>query len=189
LQRIAAFEWSKRKEEAALLVAKDEQSDEQIATSLRISERTLDYWKRRPEFRARVAEHVAAWRAAFKERGVRERENRIDTINGIVNRLTGLIEARAADPLCLVAGRESGLMVTKKISFERGRDGEDVARVEEYATDGVVLKELREYLKQAAQELGQWVEKGELTGKNGGPIAMEITEMVVELPPEEESGE
>ena len=170
MQRIAAFVWSKRKEEAALLVAQDEQSDEQIAKSLRISERTLEYWKRRPEFRARVAEHVAAWRAAFKERGVRERENRIDIINQTVSRITGLIEARAADPLCLVAGRESGLVLTKKIIYAQGDNGEDVARVEEYATDGIVLKELREYLKQAAQELGQWIDKGELTGKDGAPL-------------------
>ena len=63
--------------------------------------------------------------------------------------------------------------------YEPGLVGADGAELEPTKTtllvevaslDVGLLKELREHEKQAAQELGQWTEKRELTGKDGGPI-------------------
>jgi hypothetical protein len=38
-----------------------------------------------------------------------------------------------------------------------------------------LLGELRAHERQAAEELGQWTEKRELTGKNGGPLEIKVT--------------
>jgi hypothetical protein len=43
--------------------------------------------------------------------------------------------------------------------------------VDEYAVDGVLLKELREHEKQAAQELGQWSDKAKV---EQGPIDVKV---------------
>ena len=43
--------------------------------------------------------------------------------------------------------------------------GDEAETVEEFRVDTGLLKELRETEKQAAQELGQWAEKHEVTGE------------------------
>jgi len=49
---------SSPKQRAAVLVAADELSDEQIAAAVGITRRTLTAWKRRPDFAALVGDHV-----------------------------------------------------------------------------------------------------------------------------------
>jgi hypothetical protein len=46
--------------------------------------------------------------------------------------------------------------------------------VEEYAVDTALLKELRAHEQQAAQELGQWLDKHEHTGKDGESLVFTI---------------
>jgi len=50
--------------------------------------------------------------------------------------------------------------------------GEDFEVVHIYAVDGTLLREIREIEKQAAQELGQWSEKHEHTGPDGGALIL-----------------
>ncbi len=119
---------------------------------------TLKEWSTVHGWQVRLAAIAEQERQAIVARGVLEKQNRLDILDSTVKRLTGLIDARGNDPLCKAAGHETGLVITKKISYVPGEGGEEIARVEEYATDGVVLKELREYLKQAAQEKGEWSE-------------------------------
>ena len=52
-----------RQGKAARLVAEDELTDAEIAARVKVGRSTLDRWKRRPAFAARVAEHREAFRA------------------------------------------------------------------------------------------------------------------------------
>jgi hypothetical protein len=56
------FRWDARREEAADLVAGDWLTDRAIAAKLGIHVATLERWKQRREFKARVDEHVSAYR-------------------------------------------------------------------------------------------------------------------------------
>lgn len=58
-----------------------------------------------------------------------------------------------------VPGGNTGLLVrtTKGIG-----SGDTFQIVDEYAVDTGLLRELREHEKQAAQELGQWIDKSEV---------------------------
>lgn len=160
-QKSTAFVWTKARERAASLLAADRLSDEEIAADLRISRTNLAQWKRRPEFQARVQEHVAAYRRLLIARGVANRQYRIDALNDLVDRLRDVIAARAADPrMADVPGGPTGLLTRtlKSIGF-----GDNNQTVVEVAVDTGTLKELREYLKQGAQEVGQWTEHHDLT--------------------------
>jgi hypothetical protein len=53
--------------------------------------------------------------------------------------------------------------------FKSTRD----ALIPVYAFDAALMKERRELRKQIAQELGEWTEKHELAGRDGGPIAID----------------
>jgi hypothetical protein len=65
-------------------------------------------------------------------------------------------------------GADKGLLAR---SYKQLGSGEDATIVEEYAVDGVLLKELREHEKQAAQELGQWSEKSRV---EQGPMQVQV---------------
>ncbi|MHB1131667.1 MAG: hypothetical protein ACYC4L_04695 [Chloroflexota bacterium] len=118
----------------------------------------LKRWSQVHGWQARLEEIAAAERAAIVARGIADRQNRVDALNDRWRRMQRVIEARAdqhekadleASP---AAGASSGLMVLTIKYLPSG------SRVEEWAVDTGLLKELREHEKQAAQELGQWSE-------------------------------
>lgn len=177
--KVTGFEWTGRADRAALLVAKDEQTDDAIAGEIKITRRTLERWKLSPEFSGRVQEHRDLWRAEIKAKGIADRQNRIDALNDRHERMQRVIESRAemhAD----VPGGDTGLLVRQaklvKVYDAKGSpDGDDEGEtlysakrdiiVYEYAVDTSLLKEMREHEKQAAQDLGQWTEKQEHAGE------------------------
>lgn len=68
-----------------------------------------------------------------------------------------VIDERAIDPeMMKAAGGSTGLLVRK---LKQIGSGENAELVEEFEVDTGLLKEMREHEKQAAQELGQWVER------------------------------
>jgi hypothetical protein len=158
--------WTHRTEQAALLVAEDQLTDDAIAARLRINKVTLERWKQRTDFRARTQEHVAAFREAIRVRGIAERQNRVNALNERWRLMQQVIAARAADESMTGAGHETGLLVR---TYKPGK----YRNVEEYRFDAALLAELRAHELQAARELGQLVEKRELTGKDGGPVEVE----------------
>jgi hypothetical protein len=98
--------------QAALAVAKDDESDEAIAQRLGLGRRTLTRWKNLPAFQAKVHEHREAWAAEIKRRGIAEKQNRIDAMVNRHRLLEQVIEERAQDPLMQnVAGGKTGLLV------------------------------------------------------------------------------
>ncbi len=169
--------WSSRMEEATLLVAQDELSNEKIAARVGVCRQTLQVWKRTPRFAARVQELRDAMAEAVKGRGIVERENRVAALNDRWEKLHAIIATRAKE-LADVPGGDTGLLVhrIKRVRLymdtldddsegdatparRRRRRPAGVAQVAEYAVDVRLLKELREHEKQAAKELGQWGQK------------------------------
>lgn len=144
-----------RQERAAVLVAEDYLTDEEIAEQIQLERRTLARWKLQPEFRARVDEITQEMATFARRRGIARRERRLAVLDRTHRRLLKVIEERAADPtMADVPGGTTGLVVRQfKVS------GETV--VTEYAVDTGTIRELRAVAEQAAKELGQTVERHE----------------------------
>lgn len=157
-----SFQWTSGKEEAALLVAFDELSDEAISAKVGISRRTLNDWKNAEPFQKRVESHLAAYRAKVRKRGIAIVENRIAHLQRRHDLMNQVIADRSQSPeMADVPGGKTGLMVHNVKSVGAGENAE---RVDLYEVDAALLKELREHERQAAQELGQWTEKREHSG-------------------------
>lgn len=144
-------------EEAAVLVAEDSRSDEQIAALLGITRSTLSTWKMRPEFVARVDEVCRELAAAALKRGIARKEYRVNVLANMHSKLLTVMEERAADPdLANIPGGKTGLIVRKAVVSAGALVGY------EFAVDTGLLKELRGIQEQAAKELGQLIEKREV---------------------------
>lgn len=156
---MAEFYWTPKRDRAAELVADDVLTDEQIAAELKLHVRTLGWWKRAPVFQARVEERRKAIRAAIWAEGIANKQNRIDALNNRWQRMQQVIDQRAERHPTVgaaeMAGASTGLLVLTVRYLPGG------GRVEEWAVDTGLLKELREHEKQAATEMGQWSEKTE----------------------------
>jgi hypothetical protein len=157
---------TKKQEQAALWLAEGERTEEAIAAALRLNPITLWRWKQQPAFAALVEEHKARWAAEIEQEGIANRQNRVNALNDRWELMQRVIDARAADATMTGAGHETGLLVR---TYKPGK----YRNVEEYRVDAALLAELRAHELQAARELGQLVEKRELTGKDGGPLEVE----------------
>lgn len=153
------FAWTKPRQTAALEVAKDEIGDREIAQRCGINVVTLERWKLLPEFQARVEQHRKDWREKIRRRGIAEKQNRVDALNDRWSRLQQVVAARAKSAkMKRVAGGKTGLLAHQV----RGVGGGDNFReVDYFEVDTGLLREMREHEKQAAQELGEWVERRE----------------------------
>lgn len=154
---------------------------------------TLHRWKKHPDFAARVSENVEAIRERIRSVGIAVIENRVSALNDRWGRLHRVMEARAAAALVeidaanaradesrrqgadeaqlkriyadeseIAPGMETGLLVRKEKPTKFGT-------VVEFAVDTRLLSELRAHELQAAKELGQQVDKHDLTS-GGQPI-------------------
>ena len=151
------WRWSHARETAASLVADDTLSDIEIASKAGVGKATLERWKKVPQFYARVLEIREALRKTAVEvalqYGIANCRERMICLNELWNRLQRVVSERAKAPdMQNIPGGRTGLLVRRVRSI----GGDDT--VDEYAVDTGLLQELREYAKQAAQEMGQWVE-------------------------------
>ncbi len=164
--------WNKAKTEAAQLIAEDELTDQEIADKVDVRRDTVWRWKKRVEFATRVKEIAAELGDVALRKAIGRRSRRVDALNDRWRRLRQVIEERAAAAeMQGVPGGTTGLMTR----IEKAIGSGDNARfVEEFEIDAALLRELREHEKQAAQELGQWVEKGEVAGTGGGPLVVKV---------------
>ena len=169
----APFHWTGQRQRAAALLAEDELTDVEIAAELRTTDRTLRLWKAHPEFAARVAELVRELGDLTRRRAIGRRAARLKALDDRWARMQRVIGERAADPQFEnVAGGKTGLLVRTVKAVGRG---EDFRLIDLFEVDTGLLRELREHERQAAQELDQWAERHEHSGKNGGPIEHEQT--------------
>jgi hypothetical protein len=170
------FEELPPRDKASLLVAIDELTDARIAEKVGISAPTLYRWKRDPEFLAAVDAHNAAFREIARRKGAAILDRRVAALNDRLQRMKRVIDERGDDPgMQGVPGGKTGLLVRTVKAVGRG---EDFELIDLYEVDTGLLKELREHEKQAAQELGQWAERTEISGKDGGPLLISVIEVV-----------
>lgn len=134
-----------------------------------ITRRQLTTWKQHPEFTARIEELARELGEVTRRYAITKRIRRMKGYDERRARMLKLIEERAEEHADAPGG-DTGLLVktTKSIG-----GGPAAQVVDEYAADLGLLKELRELEKQAAIEAGQWSEKQEHTGKDGGPMIVQ----------------
>lgn len=111
------------------------------------------------------------------------RERRVQALYDWWERLRQLATERGAD-MPDVPGGKTGLLVRRIKSIGSGPSAREV---EEYELDGVLLKEYREFMKQAAQELGQWdADKAGSTNVNVNIVLPTVKDrdegMVIDVP-------
>lgn len=163
------FKWTKRKEQAAVLLAEDELTDQEIAQRLGIGRTTLFSWKSHAEFTARLAEVSQTIGNVTMRRAIAKKARRVSALNDRWNKLHKVIEERAADPtLADIPGGKTGLIVRQTKGIGKGKTFQVV---EEYAVNIGLLKLLNDTERQAAQECGQWLKKSDIT-TGGEPITL-----------------
>lgn len=163
-----AWTWTKQREKAAKLAAEDALTNEQIAASIGVTRQTVDYWRLKPEFRARVASIVSAYADAIRDEGIANVKNRVAALNRDFDATETIIAERAVSPEVQQApGGKTGRIVRTLKMLGSGDSGREI---EEFGYDTALEQSRLAILKQAAQDLGQWTEKKELSGKNGAPL-------------------
>lgn len=182
------------KQRAALLAAKGALTEPEIAATCKISERTLRYWKRQPEFRAEVSRHqkelrakLDAWRDRIADIDIADRSKRLARLDADQKALDQIRAERAVHPdLSRLPGGKTGLIVisgAKTVKVKRkdanGREvaQEHVLMLQE--TDTGLLAESRALSEQAARELGERSDRHEITGKDGGAITIEFLDSIL----------
>ena len=107
-----------------------------------------------------------------------DQEERLKRQSDRWERLHRVIDQRAVAMADVAEGGDTGLLVRKVKSIG---SGEYTERVDEYAVDAPMLKEIRELEKQTSEELGQSKEKGS-TGSGAVPAVVIIQPKLI-LPP------
>lgn len=168
------FSWNMKSVKAAVLVAEDDMDDARIAEEVGIGLRTLERWKTIPEFKTKVNQHIEALEAEAMRLPIVKKRKRLRDYQDLSDRLNVIRDDRAVafgdNP-----GGLSGLVVeqTKSVGYGKGSQ-----IVTESAFDNALFRAMIDVRTQAAKEAGQWIDRGELTGKNGQPLT--ITEVVID---------
>ena len=167
---MTGFQWTEQKEKAATLLAQDDLTDVEIAERVAVSPRALYQWKARSEFRERVTSNVEALRQAALSVGIADKARRMRRLDRDWRRLQRVMDERAESlEMQDAPGGQTGTLVRQIRGIGRG---EDFQLVEEFAVDTGLLAELRQIEKQAAQEMGQWVDRQELSTDEDKPFVM-----------------
>lgn len=168
---------SKRKEEAAQLVAAGRLSCERIAETVGVTKRQLYTWRQQPDFIARIDVINEAFAAEVERYAIAQRARRVAALDDRHRRLARVIEARATaltddplhDPLCLgtfrsaalASGFDTGMVTLEWATTPRG------GFKPQFKVDTGLSAEMRNLEKQAAQERGEWVDKVAPTTPDG----------------------
>jgi hypothetical protein len=138
-----------------------------------------------------MEQHRATLHAAIVREGLTAKQTRVAGMQERHRRMWQLLEARAAagtQAKEAEAGTDAADTVLRTL-FGRGalppgvetgllvKTVKQVGKVleEEWAVDTGLLSEMRATEKQVAQELGEWTEKRELSGKDGAPLRIDLT--------------
>lgn len=174
-----SFPWSEQAESAAVFCAEGFLSDAQIARKVKVSRSTITRWRRHPEFRSRLMEHVAEFRERALAHGIARIDHRLDHANRRHEAMSRLIVARGKAMKGEAPGAETGLLerrlryVTVKVEKGNGDTFTESQPLYEYTFDAALVRELASIEKQVAQDTGQWSNKVAISGPNDGPIQIE----------------
>ncbi len=155
-QTTSLFKWTAQREQTAQLVADDRLTDDKICETVGTTRTTLFRWKNTPEFQARVDAINTSYASTIGRLAITQRARRLTALNDRWRRMQDLIDARATIHAEAGPHGETGLVVEKPGEFGR-----------EWAFDSALMSEMRQAEKQAAQEMGQWVEKLAPTNPTG----------------------
>jgi DNA-binding XRE family transcriptional regulator len=162
-----SFKWDTRRTQAAVMLADNSLTDEQIAATIGVTRQALANWKKHPDFQAKVAENVESYRRAVLTSGIADRVKRVLALDDRWQRMKTVIEERAdSKEMEHVPGGKTGLLVHQIKAVGRG---EDFQLIDLYVVDDGLLSEMRATEKQAAIEAGQWEEKRDITS-GGKPL-------------------
>jgi hypothetical protein len=121
-----------------------------------------------------IAEAIEQAKAAILDKGIAVKQSRIDALNDRWALLKQLIRERADDPnMQDIPGGTTGLLVHNTKAIGAGRS---MQVIDEYNLDTGLLKEMREHEKQAAQEVGDLVNRNEHTGPEGTALTIILGE-------------
>ena len=145
---------------AVALVVADDLSDEDIAKAVGVGRSTLARWKKYESFKAACAKTIEESEKTILNVPIAQRRRRVDALQDRWRKMKRVIEARTVmatdDEGRVIPGGDTGLLVKQ---YRGIGHGESFTMVEEYAVDTGLLREMRELEKQAAQEVGQWIDK------------------------------
>lgn len=167
MRQESGFRWNAQRHRAALLLAENEHSDQEIAASLGIVRATLARWKTDSDFAAQVGDHVGQIQAAMLRHAIAKKHKRLTVLDGLHDKLLTVVEERAADYANnaesgdVPAGGGTGLILRQIKQIGSGRDAQIV---EEFGVDTGLIREIRAIHEQAAKELGQWQDKLQVEG-------------------------
>lgn len=177
LQENTNFRWTAQRERAAVLLADDEITDEAIAVDVGVHVSTLWRWRQNADFAAKIGEHVGRLQAGMLRYRVAKKRHRLKALDDLHTKALDTIQCRAdryqamlGDDRETVAAQAAksviggvvpgeaatGLLVEKESVNNTGY------RTVEWSVDTGLMREIRAIHEQAAKELGQWVEKGEI---------------------------
>lgn len=164
------FQWNARRLTAVTLIAEGRDIAE-VAGLLNCSRDTIYRWSSTPEFQEKLNSIVCQLEKRFIKKSLENRTHRVDKLTQLFDKMMLVVERRARD----MGEREiEGVLVAEEASGTSSglliRDYKDGSRV--YKFDRGLVAEMRETLKQIAQELGQWTEKREETQINFDPSTL-----------------
>lgn len=155
------FAWTVARAKAAVLLAEDTLTDEQIAEEVGVHRVTLFRWKEHPEFRAQVGDHIGQVQRGMLRLAIAKKHERVKVLDQLHTKLLTVIDERGKELAGQSAGAETGLVVRQIKSVGTGPNTQIV---EEFVVDTSTPREIRGLQEQAAKEMGQWVEKSEIEG-------------------------
>lgn len=148
-------------------------SDAAIAASVGVHRITLEKWKRHPEFAAQVGDHAGEIARSMLRLAIAKKHKRVATLDDLHRRANTVIAERAKrfaasaqtveESARRIFGNDTppeaatGILVKQESITPQGLVST------EWKFDAALFREIRALEQQAAQELGQWVEKSETT--------------------------
>ena len=145
-----------KRQKAAILLAEDDLTDEQIAAAVKVHRATLDRWKHDPEFAALVGDHRGNIIAEALRLPIAKKHKRVAELNDLNERYHRIIADRAerhTHDMTAPAEAQTGMLVAQPKISANG------TIVTEWAFDKSLDSAIKETHKQAATELGQWQER------------------------------
>jgi hypothetical protein len=163
--------YTKKQHLAASLLADDELSDEQIANEVGITRKTLHNWKQNPEFAALIGDYTGQLQASVLRYAVAKKRKRVEALDLVFHSILEAIAHRTNamqpdDSPMGHAARTFGDRVPPEASTGLFAPKTSVTPsghiVTDYVFDAPMIRELRETMKQGAQEVGDWTEQSQI---------------------------
>ena len=162
------FEWTVEKERVVGLLA--EGASHRDIAKQGVARKSIERWKRHPEFVRRLQDLVGAVREQAKRKLLGKKEFRIQILEELYCRQRAIIDERAADPeMQAVPGGRTGLLVRKTVVSS----GTLISY--EYVADTTLSNEIRKTLQQVALEVADGRQKVDVQDNFAKPSVLSIT--------------